>query len=33
VREHRGLLWIDAGIVMLGLYGFVATAQPWSASQ
>ena len=28
VREQRGLLWIGAGIVALGLYGFVATLQP-----
>jgi small multidrug resistance family-3 protein len=28
VREHRGVLWIGAGIVALGLYGFVATLQP-----
>jgi small multidrug resistance family-3 protein len=28
VREHRGLLWVGAGIVALGLYGFVATLQP-----
>lgn len=28
VREHRGLLWIGAGIVALGFYGFVATLQP-----
>jgi small multidrug resistance family-3 protein len=28
VREHRGLAWIAAGIVALGLYGFVATLQP-----
>ncbi|WP_250008093.1 YnfA family protein [Actinoplanes sp. M2I2] len=28
VREHRGLLWIGAGIVALGAYGFVATLQP-----
>ena len=28
VREHRGLAWIGAGIVALGLYGFVATLQP-----
>jgi small multidrug resistance family-3 protein len=28
VREQRGLLWIGAGIVALGLYGFVATFQP-----
>ena len=28
VREQRGLLFIGAGIVALGLYGFVATLQP-----
>jgi small multidrug resistance family-3 protein len=28
VREQRGLLWVGAGIVALGLYGFVATLQP-----
>jgi small multidrug resistance family-3 protein len=28
VREHRGLAWIGAGIIALGLYGFVATLQP-----
>ena len=28
IREHRGLIWIGAGIVALGLYGFVATLQP-----
>ncbi|ROP36433.1 YnfA family protein [Saccharothrix texasensis] len=28
VREHRGLLWIGAGVAALGLYGFVATWQP-----
>jgi small multidrug resistance family-3 protein len=28
VREHRGALWIGAGVVALGLYGFVATLQP-----
>jgi small multidrug resistance family-3 protein len=27
VREQRGLLWIGAGVVALGLYGFVATLQ------
>ncbi|HEX7743836.1 MAG TPA: YnfA family protein, partial [Micromonosporaceae bacterium] len=27
-REHRGLLWIGAGVAALGLYGFVATLQP-----
>lgn len=28
VREHRGALWIGAGVMTLGLYGFVATLQP-----
>lgn len=28
VREHRGLIWMGAGVVALGLYGFVATLQP-----
>ncbi len=28
VREHRGILWIAAGIMALGAYGFVATLQP-----
>ncbi|MGH4014137.1 MAG: YnfA family protein [Pseudonocardiaceae bacterium] len=28
VREHRGLIWIGAGVLALGLYGFVATLQP-----
>ena len=28
VREQRGLVWIGAGIVALGAYGFVATLQP-----
>ena len=27
VREHRGVAWIGAGIIALGLYGFVATLQ------
>lgn len=27
-REHRGIAWAGAGIVALGLYGFVATLQP-----
>jgi small multidrug resistance family-3 protein len=27
-REHRGMLWIAAGLVALGAYGFVATFQP-----
>lgn len=28
VREHRGWLWTGAGVIALGLYGFVATLQP-----
>ncbi len=28
VREHRGVVWIGAGIVALGAYGLVATLQP-----
>ncbi len=28
VREHKGLLWIGAGVAALGAYGFVATLQP-----
>lgn len=28
VREHRGLIWVGAGVVALGIYGFVATLQP-----
>jgi small multidrug resistance family-3 protein len=28
VREHRGLLRVGAGVVALGLFGFVATLQP-----
>ncbi|MEV4234234.1 MULTISPECIES: YnfA family protein [unclassified Nocardia] len=27
-REHRGLLWIAAGVLALGAYGFAATFQP-----
>lgn len=27
VREHKGWLWIGAGVIALGLYGFVATLQ------
>jgi small multidrug resistance family-3 protein len=27
VREHRGLLWVGAGIMALAAYGFVATFQ------
>ncbi len=28
VREHRGLTWVGAGVLALGVYGFVATFQP-----
>ena len=28
VREHRGVAWIGAGLIALGIYGFVATLQP-----
>jgi small multidrug resistance family-3 protein len=28
VRENRGLLWMGAGVIALGAYGFVATLQP-----
>jgi small multidrug resistance family-3 protein len=28
IREQRGLLWVGAGVIALGLYGFVATFQP-----
>ncbi|MEU2184152.1 YnfA family protein [Streptomyces thermolilacinus] len=27
IREHRGWLWIGAGVAALGLYGVVATLQ------
>jgi small multidrug resistance family-3 protein len=27
-REHRGWAWAGAGVIALGLYGFVATLQP-----
>ncbi len=30
VREHRGLAWMGAGVIALGVYGFVATLQPSS---
>ncbi|HIW61100.1 MAG TPA: hypothetical protein H9881_01465, partial [Candidatus Stackebrandtia excrementipullorum] len=26
-RENRGILWIAAGVVALGAYGFIATFQ------
>ncbi len=29
VRESRGLIFIGAGVIALGLYGFVATLQPF----
>jgi small multidrug resistance family-3 protein len=28
VREHRGWIWAGAGVIALGVYGFVATLQP-----
>jgi small multidrug resistance family-3 protein len=28
LREHRGPIWVGAGVVSLGLYGLVATLQP-----
>lgn len=28
VREHRGWIWVGAGVISLGLYGFAATLQP-----
>jgi small multidrug resistance family-3 protein len=28
VRERRGVLWIGAGVLALGAYGFGATPQP-----
>lgn len=28
VREHKGWVWIGAGVLALGVYGFVATLQP-----
>jgi small multidrug resistance family-3 protein len=28
LREHRGWLWVGAGVIALGLYGFAATFQP-----
>lgn len=27
-QEHRGAVWIAAGVMSLGAYGFVATLQP-----
>ncbi len=28
IREHRGWIWVGAGIAALGAYGLVATLQP-----
>ncbi|MFC7625193.1 YnfA family protein [Microlunatus sp. GCM10028923] len=28
LREHKGWVWVGAGVIALGLYGFVATLQP-----
>ncbi|QBJ96153.1 YnfA family protein [Rhodococcus sp. ABRD24] len=28
IREHRGWLWVGAGMLALGIYGLVATLQP-----
>ncbi len=28
IREHRGIAWVGAGVVVLGVYGLVATLQP-----
>jgi small multidrug resistance family-3 protein len=28
VRDHRGLPWIGAGVLALGVYRFIATLQP-----
>ena len=28
LREHRGWIWVGAGIISLAIYGFVATFQP-----
>lgn len=28
LREHRGWIWVGAGILSLAVYGFVATFQP-----
>ena len=28
IREHRGWLWAGAGVLALGVYGFVAAFQP-----
>lgn len=28
IREQRGWLWVGAGVIALGIYGFAATLQP-----
>jgi len=28
VREHRGWVWVGAGVIALGAYGFFASLQP-----
>jgi small multidrug resistance family-3 protein len=28
LREHRGITWVGAGVLTLGIYGTVATLQP-----
>jgi small multidrug resistance family-3 protein len=28
VRQHRGIAWVGAGFVVLGVYGLIATQQP-----
>jgi small multidrug resistance family-3 protein len=28
VREHRGWIWVGAGVIALGVYGFFASLQP-----
>jgi small multidrug resistance family-3 protein len=28
VRESKGLAWLGAGVIALGIYGFIATLQP-----
>ncbi|OYO12783.1 YnfA family protein [Enemella evansiae] len=28
IREHRGWIWIGSGVLVLGVYGFIATLQP-----
>jgi small multidrug resistance family-3 protein len=28
IREHKGWIWVGAGVIAVGLYGVVATFQP-----